>query len=479
MQEGSARLPRQRRQRPTHQTLKKPARVDPCSQTSNHEGARNMRGQSIVRNRLQAEDRAFHDWYRFVLAFPPHLVRQYLERFDADPERDVVLDPFCGTGTVLVEAKKLGYATVGVEGNPMAYLASRVKSDWGVGTDELQRHLARVLRKARRTLDSLGVPEHSDLPLFSGGAVPNDLTEFRDGLSPEQWKLIPQGFISPLPLAKALALREAIDAIPTGRARDALRLAFAATLVEKAGNVGFGPEVYRTKAKTDAPVLEYFEKKARAMIEDLSQAQKTADAFRETTVYLGDSREIAAVAPDLRADIVITSPPYPNEKDYTRTTRLESVILGLLETKKDLRATKELLLRSNTRNVFKGDDDDEVTRRFPSIIAVSEEVERKRVELGKTSGFERLYHKVVTLYFGGMHRHLESLWNVLSPGARCAYVVGDQMSYFLTHIKTGELLAEIAADVGYEVIDIDLWRTRFSTASKIDLREEVVLLRKP
>src|SRR3990172_6304162 len=114
----------------SEQTLQTRPHVERHAQTPNHETARTMRGHGVVINRLQAEDRAFHDWYRFVLAFPAHLVRQYLERFDADPERDVVLDPFCGTGTVLVEAKKLGYAAAGVEGNPMAYLASRVKTDW-------------------------------------------------------------------------------------------------------------------------------------------------------------------------------------------------------------------------------------------------------------------------------------------------------------------------------------------------------------
>ena len=191
---------------------------------------------------------------------------------------------------------------------------------------------------------------------------------------------------------------------------------------------------------------------------------------------LGDARALERTSK--LADILITSPPYPNEKDYTRTTRLESVLLGLVKTKAQLRATKEGLLRSNTRNVYKADDDDVVARNFPSIVRVSEEVERRRLELGKTSGWERLYHRVVLLYFGGMHRHLVSLRSVLRPGALCAYVVGDQMSYFMIHIKTGELLAEVAEHAGYEVTGIDLWRTRFSTASKVDLREEVLLLRR-
>ena len=58
-------------------------------------------------NRVRAEDSSIHDWYRFVLSFPPHLVRDYLTKFGIT-KRHRVLDPFCGTGTTLVECKKLG-----------------------------------------------------------------------------------------------------------------------------------------------------------------------------------------------------------------------------------------------------------------------------------------------------------------------------------------------------------------------------------
>ncbi len=58
-------------------------------------------------NKLRLEDRAAHDWYRFVLSFPAHLVRTYIDRFELTPKHHV-LDPFCGIGTTLVECKKLG-----------------------------------------------------------------------------------------------------------------------------------------------------------------------------------------------------------------------------------------------------------------------------------------------------------------------------------------------------------------------------------
>ena len=81
------------------------------------------------RNKLARSDRAFHDWYRFVLSYPPHLVRKYLNEFDLG-ENDLVLDPFCGTGTTVVEAKLQGIPSIGIEANRFAQFAGSVKIDW-------------------------------------------------------------------------------------------------------------------------------------------------------------------------------------------------------------------------------------------------------------------------------------------------------------------------------------------------------------
>ena len=176
---------------------------------------------------------------------------------------------------------------------------------------------------------------------------------------------------------------------------------------------------------------------------------------------------------------MFTSPLYPNEKDYTRTTRLESVLLGFIRNKAELQALKRGLVRSNTRGVYKGDDDDRWVATHPEIQRIAEAIEARRIELGKTSGFERLYARVTKLYFGGIARHLAALRTVLRPGAQLAYVVGDQASYLRVMIPTGQLLANIAQSLGYEVVGIDLFRTRLATASKEQLREEVVVLRWP
>ena len=57
--------------------------------------------------------------------------------------------------------------------------------------------------------------------------------------------------------------------------------------------------------------------------------------------------------------------------------------------------------------------------------------------------------------------------------------MGDQASYLRVMIRTGQILADIAQSLGYELIDIDLFRTRLATATRDQLREEVVLLRWP
>ena len=113
----------------------------------------------------------------------------------------------------------------------------------------------------------------------------------------------------------------------------------------------------------------------------------------------------------------------------------------------------------------------------PEIQRIATAIEQRRVEMGKISGFERLYPKVTRLYFGGMAWHLAELRTVLLPGAQLAYVVGDQGSDLRVMIRTGQLIAHIAQALGYEVVRIDLFRTRLATATREQLREEVVVLR--
>jgi hypothetical protein len=424
-------------------------------------------------NRVMPCDLAAHDWYRFVLSFPPHLVREYLRRFSNDTDC-AVLDPFCGTGTTLVESKKLGFPCLGLEAHPMAHFATSVKLDWTPDSKGLIDYADRVAEKALFRLKSDGLSESYPLFLFdppvSYGADSRLLR-----LPDESQKLLLTNSISPIPLHKCLLLRQIIRENDDPRYQRHALLALAKTAVSTASNLHFGPEVGVGPAKTDAPLVADWSRAVRQMADDLCVLREHAGI--PAVAHLADSREISRILYPASVDVVITSPPYPNEKDYTRTTRLETVLLGFVKDRAELQALKRSLLRSNTRNVYKGDTDGEWVTGHPEVNRIAETIEKRRVELGKTSGFERLYSRVTRLYFGGMARHLSDLRAVLRPGAWLAYVVGDQASYLRVKIRTGTLLADIAKSLGYRVESIDLFRTRLATATREQLREEVVVLR--
>jgi DNA modification methylase len=420
-------------------------------------------------NKLDPLDRAAHDWYRFVLSYPPHLVRRYLDEFGLK-STDTVLDPFCGTGTTLVEAKKLGICAVGLEVNPFAHFASTVKLDWRVNAAEFKSFAGDIAEKALRKLRRQGI--HDDAFFMRN----SENLELR-GLDEAVKKLILTNSISPLPLHKTLLLLDTLREAEQEPFYCHARLALANALVYKISNLHFGPEVGVGKPKPDVPVIAAWLSEIHKMTTDLSLLQGAARA--RTEVFNADARRIGEYVKPGTIAGVITSPPYPNEKDYTRTTRLESVLLGFIRSKDELRTLKKGFVRSNTRGVYKEDDDDRWVADHPEINRIANAIEDRRIELGKTSGFERMYARVAKLYFGGMARHLSELRPLLKPGAQLAYVVGDQASYLRVMIRTGELLADIAQGLGYRLQRIDLFRTRLATASREQLREEVVVLEWP
>ena len=222
--------------------------------------------RNAVLNKLQAEDRPVHEWFRFVLSYPPHLVRDYLRRFGIT-HTSLVLDPFCGTGTTLVECKKNGVASVGVEANPMGYLACTVKTDWTPDGRTMVDAAQTIADQAIQRLRADGIEDDS---------MPDNTVGLSKciSLTPELTKLILKDSISALPLHKTLTLRDCI-----GKARsqitDHFRVALAKAIVFSISNLHFGPEVGVGKKKLDCAVIAPWLHEVRRIADDLRLVEKT------------------------------------------------------------------------------------------------------------------------------------------------------------------------------------------------------------
>ncbi|MHB0856138.1 MAG: DNA methyltransferase [Anaerolineae bacterium] len=400
-----------------------------------------------------------HSWYRIALGFSDQLVSDMLQTLNVTPGQ-VVLDPFCGTGTTLVECMKRGIDSVGIDANPSSHFASRVKTNWSLSADMVTQLLAQV--ESSSSVNEQGGDEFMVDPTYRY----------------LEWSgMLARSWISPQPLKKAIGIKRCIQRLDTSEEyKAALMLALIAEVVENASNVKFGPELYCATAKKDVDVLTGFAVRVQLVAKDLASVS-TSQTCRPK-VIMGDSRECGDLLLSngiTSIDAVITSPPYPGEHDYTRNARLELAFLEEVSDRSTLQAIKRTMVRSHTKGIYKGDADGLLVQGSPEIDAIVARL--TELVRSKTHGFAKLYPTVVREYFGGMMRHLASLAKVLRPGALCAYVVGDQSSYLQVHIPTAQILSAIACDLGYESLETIYWRSSWSTRTSKRIKENILILR--
>lgn len=403
-----------------------------------------------------------HSWYRTVLGFPDHLVGTYLDRWKIKPGQ-VVLDPFCGSGTALVECKKRRISSFGIDANPSSSFASRVKTNWKLRASRIEQLLDQVgpiYRKERRSNIRLG-SDRTFLYLQESG-------------------MVDRGWITETHLRDCIALKRAVSILKTGpKYSNLLFLALLDTIVRDASNVKFGPELYCGPEKKNVDVFSSFSTRIEKMFSHIGLMEKQQ---RETpcVVISGDSRKIGSALsryPAVAFDCVITSPPYPTEHDYSRNARLELAFLECVYDRASLQKIKRTMMRSHTKGIYADDRDSECLGDIPQLRSILRQLEPECAK--RSYGFARLYPKVLLEYFGGMKQHLRSLRPRMRHGARLAYVVGDQSSYFRVHIPTADILAEVARSAGYRILGIDEWRLRRSTSTSKRIRERILLLQRP
>lgn len=421
----------------------------------------------------------FHNWYNFVLGYSPQFP-EYILRREQVQKTDVVLDPFMGTGTTLITCKQNQIPSEGLDANDFIVDAARVKLNWCLDTKVLSQFRDELAGRVEEVFQTYlwGQEEQSfQLSLFVR-QTDDAKQDYRLYVAPRRAGMLLQKYISDKPLARALIIDDVIKAtVPSGPVQEFFNLALTSIIVP-ISNVRYGPGFGMTKPRDDAPVLDMFLEKLDRMIKDLKQ---TTEGQRATpsNVQLGDTRCLSQYFAANSVSLMMTSPPYPGDHEYTKHTRLELTVRGYATTHHEFRLIKRRMIRASTTNIFKEDRDKEAVLDLKSIQTLTELIQRRLDEDGATSGFEKLYTKLVWEYFGGMHLALKECYTVLRPGGKIALLVSDSHAFKMVHIQTASILQEIGLRLGFVNPEIILWQLKPSTSHKYWLRENILILSKP
>ena len=422
----------------------------------------------------------FHNWYYFVLGYSPEFPNYILDKYGVN-DKSFVVDPFMGTGTTLVACKLRNIPSGGVDANDFFIDVGNAKLDWTVDLDQVRKWRFELLQKipdkysAYKFSNGNGskADQSAQLSLFeSKGKYGESVLDY---VSRHRVKMLDPRYISDTPFAKWHIIKEMIDqGIPDGNVKSFFNLAIAAILVPSS-NVRYGPGFGLIKPKDDIDVYSLFRNKVDQMIADVERANELQ---KETPskVIKGDSREIAKYFEPDSIDLMVTSPPYPGDHEYTKHTRLELIAMGYAQNLDEFRVIKKRMLRGSTTNIYHQDNDQQNVKHIQSIAKITQLIDERLKADGATSGFEKLYVKLVWEYFGGMSLVFKEVLKVLKPHGTFHLLVSDSHAFKMVHIQTAQILAEIALDVGYSDVHIELWQDKVSTSHKYDLKENILTL---
>lgn len=415
----------------------------------------------------------FHNWYYFVLGYTPAFPDFILERENIDSSHFVV-DPFVGTGTTLIACKQKGIPSLGVEANDYFIDVVKTKVTWDIDVKKAKDYKDKIVDRASASFSKY----KSNLCNESQGYLFTEGQHFWEEYAAEHRpKMLDPRYISDIPFAKLHILREKTrKVVEEQNLKHFFDLAISSIIVP-VSNARYGPGFGLIKPKKDADVLDVFSKKVDRMIEDVKSASD-CQCNTSTQIVHGDSRELSKYLEPNSVDLMITSPPYAGDHEYTKHTRLELIFMGYANDLNEFRTIKKRMLRGSTTNIYREDQDVEHVKHLRSIEKVTELIDERLKSDGATSGFEKLYTRLVWEYFGGMYRMLTETRSVLKAGGKISLLISDSHAFKMVHILTADILGEIGCDIGYRDVKVELWQDKVSTSHKYHLRENIVTLTK-
>jgi SAM-dependent methyltransferase len=242
---------------------------------------------------VEAEELArahVHGFHSYPARMHPTTARRLVEALSAPG--DAVLDPFCGSGTVLVEARLAGRRAIGIDANPLAVRLARLKVR---GTSEAERE--RLVEAAR-----------------AAAGVADARRKARVGAS-RRYPPDDVALFEPHVLLELDGLRVGIDGVTDERARGDLELVLSAILTKVSRRTSDTSEHEAARRIAAGYPSRLLIKKTQELCARLAEAAPGLAAAPPALVLEGDARALEGVGPGSIA-LAVTSPPYPGVYDY-------------------------------------------------------------------------------------------------------------------------------------------------------------------
>lgn len=376
----------------------------------------------------------FHRWYPFVEGYSREFIQSIL-RENSDKKIECCLEPFSGSGTTALELQNTDIKCYSFEINPLMYLIGRVKLE----TDYEYEKALLWFHHVKQICSGL-----SDIDLDS--VFPT----LYQSKKREKWNYNK-------PVAQAVKkLDISIATVTDVIYKDLFTVALASILLDVSNLYRNGKclsykQNWKYISLTEEDVFAKFDEKVtEELLEDIrksSEYRANISQHNKDLLYCSDSRvAINEKVEDNSVDLVITSPPYLNSRDYTDSYMLELKTLGFIKNNSQIKDLRNQTFRSHVQ--IHWNDDSIVKNNLLESTLTKLTISAKNASIWNPSIID-----MVRLYFVDIETIFDELYKKMKVGGKVYFNVSNS-AYFNIEVKTLEICASIAESSGFIVKEI-------------------------
>ena len=344
------------------------------------------------------------------------------------PQNGIVLDPFCGTGTVMLEANISGRNALGADANPLAVLISQVKTTY-IPSEVLHTTLNSIVTSARRSKKEITFETDNIKRWFSSSTI-LQLTRLEDVIGRIENKEQKRFFM----LCFSNMIKKVSFADPNISVPVKLNPERFINNPDRKQSIEF-----KLKTLECIDVLEKFEAICELNIKRIESLVGIKEKGITTEIISNDARKLtdtyggSQLLGDESVDLILTSPPYAGAQKYIRSSWLNLYWLG--------KKQPEEIRLLNSKNIGREDyHKSDFNQKVKTDISAADVVLESLYKEGK---YERAY--IVGNYLNEIKLAFDESMRVLKKGGYMVIVIGnntvcdrpfDTQDYLTTYLQS-------------------------------------------